>query len=83
MADLQGKRIDSTYIYVLNSDPNTAIITNGDGSSVDWDGNKIVLKTGNQEISGVKNFDSLPHKGHGFAFCKAFGDHSKKCGESC
>ena len=60
MADLQGKRIDSTYVYVLNSDPNTAIVTNGDGSSVDWDGNKIVLKTGDQEISGIKNFDSLP-----------------------
>jgi hypothetical protein len=60
MADLFGKRIDSTYIYVLNSDPNTAIVTNGDGSSVDWDGNKIVLKTGFQDISGVKNFNSIP-----------------------
>ncbi len=60
MADLEGKRIDSTYIYVLNSDPNTAIVTNGDGSSVDWDGNQIVLKTGDQDISGIKNFDSIP-----------------------
>ena len=60
MADLFGKRIDSTYIYVLNSDPNTAIITNGDGSDIDWDGNKIVLKTGYQDISGVKNFNSIP-----------------------
>ncbi len=60
MADLFGKRIDSTYVYVLNSDPNTAIVTNGDGSDIDWDGNKIVLKTGYQDISGVKNFNSIP-----------------------
>lgn len=60
MPDLYGKRIDSSYFYILNSDPNTAIVTNGDGSNVDWDGNKIVLKTGNQDISGVKNFNSIP-----------------------
>lgn len=60
MADLYGKRIDSSYIYILNSDPNTAIVTNGDGSDIDWDGNKIVLKTGDQNISGVKNFNSIP-----------------------
>tara|TARA_X000001382_G_scaffold130173_3_gene124198 strand:- start:2406 stop:6545 length:4140 start_codon:yes stop_codon:yes gene_type:complete len=60
MANLEGKRIDSTYVYVLNSDPNTAIVTNGDGSAVNWHKNLIVLQTGNQTISGVKNFESIP-----------------------
>ena len=61
MADLFGERIDQSYIYVLNSTPGTNVITNGDGSAVDWDASKVLVKTGSQTIDGQKNFVTIPH----------------------
>ena len=61
MADLFGKRIDESYIYVLNSTPGTNIVTNGDNTPVDWNANGIVLNTGSQDIDGQKNFLTVPH----------------------
>ena len=56
MADLFGQRIDQSYIYVLNSTPGTNVITNGDGTAVDWDASQVLVKTGTQDIDGQKNF---------------------------
>ena len=61
MADLFGQRIDQSYIYVLNSTPGTNIVTNGDGTTVDWNANGIILNTGSQNIDGQKNFLTVPH----------------------
>ena len=61
MADLFGQRIDQSYIYVLNSTPGTNVITNGDGTAVDWDASQVVVKTGTQDIDGQKNFLKIPH----------------------
>ena len=61
MADLFGERIDQSYIYVLNSTPGTNVITNGDGSAVDWDASKVLVKTGSQTIDVQKNFVTIPH----------------------
>ncbi len=61
MADLFGQRIDQSYIYVLNSTPGTNVITNGDGTAVDWDASQVLVKTGTQDIDGQKNFLKIPH----------------------
>jgi hypothetical protein len=60
MADLFGQRIDQSYIYVLNSTPGTNVITNGNGSPVDWDASQVLVKTGLQTIDGQKNFVTVP-----------------------
>ena len=51
--------ISGTYRYVLNQSGANPI-TLGDDSQVNWNAGGVVAMTGNQTISGVKNFTSLP-----------------------